>query len=79
MGKKEMIKEETKEHPKFSKKQINQIVVDHLKKHITELTESPEEEGSEDDGFNTSEKSNKFSKMKKMKDDIEAENAGAND
>jgi len=51
-----MVKEEKAEHPEFSQKVINQIVADHLKKHISELTESPEEEGSEDEGFETTRK-----------------------
>ena len=87
---KAMEKDEAKEHPKFTKKQVHQIVIDHLKKHIKELGESPEEEAAEtpdeemaegDETLNPSRNSqkNKFSAMSRVKADIEAEKAGKND
>lgn len=80
-----MIEKESEEHPKLSKKVIHQIVVDHLKKHITDL-EAPEEEECEEEEKEEPEDfsgkngmRNKFDAMRKMKNDINAEKAGEND
>lgn len=83
MDKEEMIKEEAAEHPKLSKKQINQIVTDHLKKHISEMNETEEDEAEEEAQFDPEAKKNRFEKMKKVlngvKDDKVAEKAGEYD
>lgn len=70
--------EEKAEHPKLSKKQIHQIVIDHLKRHISELDEGPEEEKSEEDGPRM-DTVNRFKKMSRAKADLEAEKAGEYD
>ena len=75
---KAMTKEETKEHPKFSKAQIHQIVMDHLKihpmanhKHFKKISEAVAAmEAGEDEGAEGSNKG-KVQSKNQAKDRVE--------